>query len=240
MRPIRLVLAATIAIMFCISAPLFAQGWIDYESQADFFGVNFPGEPNIEETTWASEYGAAMPARVYSVETGQSRYSATVVDFTRAEAIHAERVRNCALTSDCRDGGGNPSNSGLGYWRMDVQGSMVYAAWQYFQRDGEVTYYFLNVMNMVEGVQLQMTNADQSRTNVAIYLHEARLYILEATVPPRAPEPGLFQQSLRFIDEDGSNVRYRVFYHNSVWSEPPPPRTGGDPQTPADMLVPQP
>ena len=239
MRLIRLTLAA---LIMCMSGPAFAQGWIDYTSQEDLFGVNFPGEPDVEETTWASEYGADMPARVYSVATDRGSYSATVVDFSRAQEIHAARIEECmAATGRCRDGGGgNPNNSGLGYWRMDVQGSMVYAAWQYFQREGEVTYYFMNVMNMVEGVQLQMTNADQSRTNVAIYLHEDRLYILDATVPEGAPEPGLFQQSLRFIDENGDGVRYRVFYHNSSWDEPPPPRTGGNPQTPADMVEPQP
>jgi len=32
---------------------------------------------------------------------------------------------------------------------------------------------------LVEGHQLQLTNADQSRTFVGIYLHENRLYILK-------------------------------------------------------------
>ena len=41
-----------------------------------------------------------------------------------------------------------------------------------------------------------------------------RLYIFEATVPPRAPEPGLFQQSPRFLDADGKPVRYPDNYMN--------------------------
>src|SRR5258705_6173040 len=43
---------------------------------------------------------------------------------------------------------------------------------------------------------------------------ENRLYIFEATVPPRAPEPGLFQQSPRFLDADGKPVRYPDNYMN--------------------------
>ena len=43
---------------------------------------------------------------------------------------------------------------------------------------------------------------------------ENRLYIVEATVPQRAPEPGLFQQSPRFLDADGKPVRYPDNYVN--------------------------
>jgi hypothetical protein len=69
---------------------------------------------------------------------------------------------------------------------------------------------------------LQLTNPDQSRTFAGIYLHENRLYILEATVPPKAPPPGLFQQSLTFLDEAGNHVRYPSIYFNRL----PPSRLG--------------
>ena len=52
-------------------------------------------------------------------------------------------------------------------------------------------------------------------------MHENRLYILEATVPARAPEPGLFQQSLQFVDADGASIRYASIY---VVGHPPPDR----------------
>jgi hypothetical protein len=69
-----------------------------------------------------------------------------------------------------------------------------------------------------------LTNADRSRTFFAIHLHESRLYILEATVPAGYPEPGLFQQSLRFLDKDGNAIRYQTVYSNFF---PVPPRAGG-------------
>ncbi|HVH28231.1 MAG TPA: DUF6152 family protein [Vicinamibacterales bacterium] len=76
MRPNRLLPAA---FMLFVSGPAFAQDWIEYTSTADFFTVNFPSEPKVEETTYRSEYGYDLPARVYRAEAGQSRYSATIV-----------------------------------------------------------------------------------------------------------------------------------------------------------------
>jgi hypothetical protein len=53
-------------------------------------------------------------------------------------------------------------------------------------------------------------------------MHENKLYIGEATVPAGEPEPGLFQQALGFIDENGRSIRYQTLYHNGF---PTPPRT---------------
>ena len=90
------------------------------------------------------------------------------------------------------------------------------------QRDVKVTHYMWNFVDLVEGHQLQLTNnADRARTFVSIYMHENRLYILEGTVAAGAPPPGLFQQSLGFVDKDGFRVRYDSPYSNAY---PPPPR----------------
>ena len=77
-------------------------------------------------------------------------------------------------------------------------------------------------MDLVEGHQLQLTNnADKSRTFAGIYMHENKLYIIEGTVPAGYPEPGLFQQSLGWLDENGVGLRYQSVYSNGY---PPPPR----------------
>jgi hypothetical protein len=55
-------------------------------------------------------------------------------------------------------------------------------------------------------------------------MHENRLYVMEGTVPEGYPEPGLFQQSLGFVDENGNGVRYRDYYDNDY---PAPPRVQG-------------
>ncbi len=196
-----------------------AQGWIEYRNIDEGFGVNFPGEPTVEEFVWESEYGAALPARLYRTETPRGTYSMTVVDYREAERILG------AQAADCPDGAetclGTAASTGIGYWRMDMQGSMVFAATKYLERDAELTHFGWHFLELVEGLQLQLTNPDQSRTFVAIYLHADRLYVLEATAPQGRRGPELFQQSMLFLDDEGRRIRYQRIYHNSA---PPPPR----------------
>ena len=91
-----------------------------------------------------------------------------------------------------------------------VRGSIAHAAWNVRQRGGEVTYDAYAQVDRIEGHQLQITNEDASRTYVAIHLHEGRLYILEARVPPASPPPVQFQQSLIILDAEGDRIRYAV------------------------------
>ena len=175
--------------------------------------------------TYTSEYGATLPARVYRVARDQERYSVTVVDYRPIEKLLTEKAKTCPPFADERCTGiGAGFAVGYGYWKTDVRGALVWASWQFMQRDAKVTHYMWNFIDLVEGHQLQLTNnADKSRTFVAIYMHENRLYILEGTVPDGDPEPGLFQQSLGFVDKDGNGVRYRDYYDNDY---PAPPTTG--------------
>jgi hypothetical protein len=183
----------------------FAQEWATYTNRIDRFEVNFPGQPNVEEITWPSEYGAVFPGRVYAVAQNGSRYSIMVIDYTDAERIHATRTNR------------TEADSLPIYWQVDVQASIAYAATKFRQRPGvKVTYDAFHYIDLVSGHQLQITNPDQSRTFAGIYLHESRLYILEATVPARAPQPGLFQQSLSFLDAAGKKVRYPTIYYNRL------------------------
>ena len=71
------------AVILSLSGPAASQEWAEFASTLDRFTLNFPGQPKIEETTYTSEYGAELPARVYRAENGQSRYSMTVVDYGR-------------------------------------------------------------------------------------------------------------------------------------------------------------
>ena len=64
--------------------------------------------------------------------------------------------------------------------------------------------------DMVEGHVIQLTNtADQSRTYAYVAMHRHKLYIVEGTVPKGSPEPGLFQQSLGWMDKDGNGIPLR-------------------------------
>jgi hypothetical protein len=218
----RLMPAISAASILVMSAPSFAQDWIEYVSKTDLFAVNFPSQPKVQDIAYSTEYGITLPGHLYSVENGPSRYSVTVVDYTDAEKIHTARAEQC------RKNGGE-ADACQNDWRVDVQGAIVYASWQMMQRNAKVTHYAWYVADNIDGNRLQLTNPDGSRTFAAIHRHGTRLYIFEATVPRGAPAPGLFQQSLMFIDEQGTPIRYRRFYttgYSDEWTfpAPPPPR----------------
>jgi hypothetical protein len=207
-------LSRVIAAVLSLSAPAFAQEWTEFVSRDDRFSANFPGPPQIRDTTFKSQFGADLPARVYSASLGPSRFSLTVVDYRPIEKILTERSRSCPAGAETCLGGSNPeSSTGAGYWKADVAGAIVYATFQFMQRDATVTHLVWSNIDLVEGHMLQLTNRDKSRTSASIFMHETKLYIAEATVPAGYAEPGLFQQSLGWVDENGNSIRYRTLYH---------------------------
>ena len=108
----------------------------------------------------------------------------------------------------------------------------MYATFTLLQRDVTLTGLAWEWQDLVEGHSIQLTNdADQSRTSAFIGMHEHKLFILEGTVPRGYPEPGLFQQSLGWVDQDGNRIRYRTVYSNAYHAlgvYPVPPIVGGD------------
>jgi hypothetical protein len=207
-----------ISIALVLPGVLFAQEWIEYANRADRFTCNFPSSPKVTETTYRSEHGAELPARVYSASEGQNKYSVTVVDYSQVQRILTEKAKSCPVGAEpCL---GAPGDEG--HWRADLRGALVYASWKLMQRDAKLTSFVWNTVDLVEGNQLQLTNnSDKSRTFAGVYLHENKLYIIEGTVPAGYPEPGLFQQSLGWLDENGMGLRYQSYYSNYY---PAPPR----------------
>ena len=214
---------ALVPVLGLMSTPAAAQEWIDSTSRQDRFTVNFPSMPAIREFTYTSWRDAKLPARVYTVDRGAERYSVTVVDYTVAERVHAERARSCELGAHSLCLGNDEVSQGVGGWKYDVLGAVDHASGELLKRDARVTYFGWATIDRIAGRQIHLTNADRSRTYVQIHMHENRLYIIEATVPAPAAEPGLFQQSPRFLDEAGRPVRYNGNYTNMY---PAPPRAG--------------
>ena len=222
------------ALVLSLTTPAFAQEWDQFVFVDDGFTVNFPGRPQVENTTWISQYRYTLPARVYRASRGPERYSATVVDYRGVEKLGVERAARCHPeaepclgTSDGADG----AIMGLGYWKMDVRGAPAYATQKILQRGGTVTHYSLQFQQVVEGYLLRMTNPDESQTMAYITMHENRLYVFEGTTPKGAPEPGLFQGSVGFVDANGNGIRYLDYYSNAIHGlrqhDPPPLRGGG-------------
>lgn len=203
-------------LILALSGPAAAQDWTEYTSKDDLFIVNFPGEPDVREVDYPTEFGITLRARVYSVEARGSRYSVTVVDYSNAEQLHTERAGNCrGYPNTCTNRAAN-----------DLRGALDYAVAQLLQRDAKVTYYGFGDTDRIEGRRVQLLNPDESRTFAAVYMHDYRLYILEGTVPANAPPPALFQQNVGIFDKNMERVRYQTLYRHGV---PPPPREPSPP-----------
>ena len=182
-----------------LSGSAYAQRWIPYSNALDGFRLMAPGEFEIEEIDFETEYGIVVPARIYSHVTDVGRYSVTVVDYRDSQRLHEERIREL-------DG----VYIGI-YGQVDVRASVAYAAKKIRDRASTIEYDAYHYISRVDGHQLQTTNPDQTRTFAAIYLRESRLYVVDATVSANTTPPGMFQQSLEFIDENGEQVRYQNF-----------------------------
>ena len=223
----RLIPLVSAALVLSLGQPSFAQEWVELTSQEERVSFVFPGSPEVTETTWASQFGAILPARVYSATRGQSRYSATVVDYNPIERLLVERSRSCPPGSNTCQG---IPDWGIGYWKTDMRGALVYALSKFLERDAKATSVIWNGIALVQGLELRLTNtADQSRTFASIYMHENRLVIMEATVPRGDAPPVAFNESLNWLDEQGRAVRYVSTYVNMPDVPKPAPRGAAAP-----------
>ena len=218
MRLRQLTIAAAVLL---ISTQAFGQEWVEYSNKQDRFEVNLPEQPTVRDFTYTSWLDAKLPARVYTAQRGAERYSVTFVDYTKAQQVHAEMARsmNCAAgtpPTQCTAaiGGTDSAAQGVGAWKYDVLGALDHASEAFLKRDAKVTYFAWATIDRIVGRQIHLTNPNGSRTFVAIHMLENRLYIFEGTVPARAPEPALFEQSPQLLDADGKTVRYPDNYMN--------------------------
>lgn len=226
------VTAWVVASVLSLSASAFAQEWSEYINKEDGFRVDFPGPPAVRATTYKSEYGVELPARVYSVVRGPERYSITVADYTQIQRLADEKAKATCPKDFADERACGLVNAGRGYWKEEIGGALLWATYAFVQRDAKVTHMAWAWQDLVEGHELQLTNnADRSRTFAFITMHQDRLYILEATVPAAYPPPGLFQQSMGFVDKEGRGIRYQSVYSNLHAEHPDafpgrPARTG--------------
>ena len=204
-----------LAALLAIPGSVAAQEWEEYTSLEDGFRINFPGRPKVADISWTSQLNYVLPARVYSAEKGRERYSITVVDYSSIQQQGIERGKACPPgNANCRANA--PPALGPGYSHHDERGAIVYATFKLLQRDAKLDFLAWEWQDLVEGHLVQLTNnADQSRTFAWVGMHAHKLYILEGTVPGGDPEPGLFQQSLQWIDRNGRGIRYQSIYSNS-------------------------
>ena len=105
-------LAGATLLLALVSMSGYAQQWSHYLGFDDRFSVDFSTEPSIDETTYESEYGLTLPARIYTAEDDFGTNSVTAVDWSEAEALHAEAHEACERATGDLRGGDNPGHCG--------------------------------------------------------------------------------------------------------------------------------
>ena len=229
------------ALLLLTAAPLAAQEPIDYTSKLDYFSINMPSQPKIEETTYPDEYRLApLPARVYTADQGRNHYKVTVVDYRDVPKMHAARNTKCIHDA----GADNPAltpqkrrdligDACQDETVKDVRGAMMWATWNIIERAAKVTHLAHYNVDVIEGHEVHVINPDETRTYAAIHMYENRLYIVEATVPKNAPAANWFQISLRMLDENYKPVRYQysgLMMYSNGYPKPPLANQGGQNQ----------
>lgn len=208
-----------------------AQTWVEFTSVEDGFKIAFPGHPQVQTTTYTSQYRYTLPAKVYSVTSGPQRFAVTVVDF--------RGIQEQAIAKTCPKGPETCQRRALtavigeGEWRNDVRGAMLYALNTFINRGAVITDITGDWQDLVDGMMLQMTNADKSRTFASISMHDNRLYIVEGTAPVAGyPPPIAFQQNFAVVDSQGNAIRYQRMYSNAYHGlgDYPVPARAGQPQ----------
>ena len=192
----RLSSLAAALILFTSTTPALAQEWKEFESRQDRFTCNFPGDPTITETTFMSQFGHRLPARIYSVQLAPNhKFSVTVADYSNITQMGLEKQKNCPAGSEaCRGGSGAPGNStGPGYSKADRAGAITYATWQFMQRDAKVTHLLWTNISLVEGHQIRLVNnADKSQTAASVFMHEEVSTSRRGPSRPTTRSPGSF------------------------------------------------
>ena len=189
-----------------------AQEWSQYLAFDDRFSVDFPTDPSVQETTYETEYGFTLPARIYSAEDGFGTYSVTAVDWSEAEALHAAAYEACERAIDDLRGGDNPGHCSRLYYEREIRGATLHAAFGLIERGTEVTHLGSANTEMVEGIGIQLLKEDGSRWYAVIFWHNYHLFIANAIAPQGMPPPLLFSTSLGFLDEQGRRITYGERY----------------------------
>ena len=96
-----------------------------YVALEDLFSIDFPGEPTVHESTYTTELGIVLPARVYTAEDSAGRYSVTVVDWRDTDALYETLLDGCqdcdeAMPNDIR---GSSSSKPLSLARHSMRHS---------------------------------------------------------------------------------------------------------------------
>ncbi|HMI98013.1 MAG TPA: hypothetical protein VK479_16005 [Micropepsaceae bacterium] len=85
MRLTSFIPAAAMALL--VSGAAYGQAaWGEFVDREEHFTINLPGDPKVEPTTYKTQKGTSLPAKVYSAQDARGTYKVTVVNYATAAA----------------------------------------------------------------------------------------------------------------------------------------------------------
>ena len=228
----RLISLVASVLILSTSVPSSAADWFDYNNRIDSFAVSLPAQPTVKDIMYTSEYKHVLPGRLYTATNGAEVYTVTVVDYRNLQKMENDRIKACnAANADkgtVQSRKNVPGDVCMDIYMHDMRGAVIFATWNLtkaaMDKGAKISRMAYSRMDLVEGQEVYITNADRSQTIFGVYMHEDRLYIISGTVAANAPPPMLFYESIGFLDENGRRIRYQTPYANGLTH---PPKTGG-------------
>lgn len=152
-----------------------ADEWKEYAYPDLGFAVSFPADPMIETLPYKAPDGSGASEVLYSVRQGADLYKVAVIDFSNAAIDETQAVDQAV---------------------------------NLLRENGDIRLDIPARVNRNFGRQLSIVGKDGSHSTVAIFFADHRLYQIQGTVLPDSDDPNSgdairFQQSLRFIGNDG-------------------------------------
>ena len=159
-----------------------AQVWEEYVNREDFFQVNFPGEPQVNEIQYKTVKGTMLPAKVFtatapagSITSGT--YRVTVVDYNTAKG---------------------------------ELGDAIEQARQAILAKGTAKYDGRENLDMHRSWRVTVENANARILGEILIAANNRVYIVEGETPLNVPPAAQFQASIQILNDEGVRIRTRT------------------------------
>jgi hypothetical protein len=159
-----------------------AQVWEEYVNREDFFQVNFPGEPTVNQIQYKTVKGTMLPAKVFtatapagSITSGT--YRVTVVDYNSAQG---------------------------------ELGDAIEQARQAILAKGTAKYDGRENLDMHRSWRVTVENANARILGEILIAANNRVYIVEGETPLNVPPAAQFQASIQILNNEGVRIRTRT------------------------------
>jgi hypothetical protein len=180
MRAVTLLLPAIAAALLASAAS--AQVWEEYVNRENFFQVNFPGEPSVQDIQYKTVKGTMLPARVFTATAPATSitagtYRVTVVDYRNAQGELGdaiEQARQAMLAKGMAKYDGRENLDMHRSWRVTVE-----------------------------------TPTSRILGEILIAANN-RVYIVEGETPLNVPPSAQFQASIQILNDEGVRIRTRT------------------------------